>query len=104
MNISLIPSQKANIVHCSQGDTSARKFDFEFYHNGKAFQVPSGAEVYFVTEDGETQMYLSDGKWIVDCNTEMSSKVGIRNCKIKVVNGNEILYTEKIKLHCEEKP
>lgn len=104
MVISLIPNGMCETIHCSQNDTSARKFEFEFYHNGKKFQVPAGANVFFVTEDGETEMYLDNEKWIVECNSEMTGKVGVRDCKIKIVDGNEILYTQTIKLHCEERP
>lgn len=103
MQISLIPNKEARTIHCSQNDTQLRKWSFTLYAND-VFVIPYGT-CSLVCENGvEVPLTISGNNLLCDCTQELSSKAGMFDCKIKIINNDEILYSSVFQLHCEVKP
>lgn len=101
MIISLIPNQKVQTIHCSQDDT-LRDWKFQLVANDTLYR-PTGF-VTLICDQTEIQMLkLSSGE--VTCGSvEISSIPGFHKCKIKLTDGDEILYSSLFYLHVEVKP
>lgn len=103
MQISLIPNDEVRTIHCSQYDTELRKWSFTLYAND-VFVAPFGTP-YLICENGAIVPLTIEGNSLLcDCTEELSSKSGIFNCKIKIEDNNEIIYSQLFQLHCEVKP
>ena len=99
MILSLVPTQQIQTVHCSQGDTALRVWEFELYADG--IIEPYGSASLVCSNGAEIPLTESDGKLICECTSELSAKTGLFPCKIKIQDGDEVLYSSLFQLHCE---
>lgn len=103
MQLSLIPNDRLTILHCSQNDTTLRKWQIELYANDVLI-TPIG-EVNMICENGaEISGVIENNSIVFDCTNELSKKAGIYKCKVKMVNGDEVIYSSLFNLYCEVKP
>lgn len=100
MNISLIPNQRIDTIHCSQNDT-ARTWEFQLVSND-ALLTPTGTAT-LICEQTEVPMTI-DGDTLSCDSSLISGEPGIKRCKIKLTDGDEILYSSLFYLHIEVKP
>lgn len=100
MNISLIPNQKVDTIHASQFDTD-RTWDFQLVGNDSMI-TPTGS-ASLICDQTEVPMTI-DGN-VLSCDSSLISDVaGIHKCKIKLTQGDEIIYSSLFFLHIEVKP
>lgn len=100
MNISLIPNQVVDTIHCSQGDTG-RTWEFQLISND-SLVIPTGS-ASLICDQTEIPMTI-DGN-VLSCDSSLVSDVsGIHKCKIKLTQGDEVLYSSLFYLHVEVKP
>lgn len=103
MQISLIPNDEVRSIHCSQNDTQLRKWNFTLYAND-VFVEPFGTASLICENGVEVPLTVEDNSLLCDCTEELSSQSGIFNCKIKIEDNKEIIYSQLFQLHCEVKP
>ena len=100
MVISLIPNQRVDTIHCSQGDTS-RTWEFQLISNDSLI-TPTGTATLICDQ---TEVPLTIDGDTLSCDSEDISNVpGIHKCKIKLAEGDEVLYSSLFYLHVEAKP
>jgi len=103
MKVNLVPDLSLDqTIRCSQNDTALRKWSFELYLNNVIFNPVGICSLVF--ENGEIQLVRNGNSLLCDCTAELSANSGMIPCKIKIVNGSEILYSSIITLYCEVKP
>lgn len=103
MQISLIPNEEARIIHCSQNDTQLRKWSFTLYAND-VLVAPFGTPSLVCENGAEVPLTIEGSSLLCDCTEELSSKSGVFDCKIRIEENNQIIYSQNFKLHCEVKP
>lgn len=100
MNISLIPNQRVDTIHCSQNDTG-RVWEFQLISND-ALITPTGT-ASLICEQTEVPMTINGNT--LSCDSSLiSSEPGMKRCKIKLTQGDEVLYSSLFYLHIEVKP
>ena len=103
MQVSMIPNGNAVNIYCSQNDTELRKWSFALFSNDVLIE-PFG-DAFLVCENGtEIPLTVGEDELICDCTAELSSSSGTFKCKIKIEDGDKVVYSSMIKLHCEVKP
>ena len=100
MVIDLIPNQRVDTIHASQFDT-ARTWEFQLISND-ALVTPTGTAT-LICEQTEVPMTISGNTLTCDSSL-VSSSPGMKRCKIKLEDGDEILYSSLFYLHIEVKP
>lgn len=103
MQISLIPNEDARTIHCSQNDTQLRKWSFTLYANDVLI-APFGTPSLICENGAEVPLLIDGNNLLCDCTAELSKDPGMFKCKIKIIDGEEILYSALFYLHCEVKP
>lgn len=103
MQISLIPNDEVRTIHCSQNDTQLRKWNFTLYAND-VFVEPFGTASLVCENGAEVPLTIDGSSLLCDCIEELSSKSGMFDCKIRIEENNQIIYSQNFKLHCEVKP
>lgn len=103
MQISLIPNDENRTIHCSLNDTTLRKWSFTLYANDVLIE-PFGTPSLICSNGAEVPLTIDNNSLLCDCTSELSSQAGIFDCKIKIENNNQLLYSALFKLHCEVKP
>ena len=101
MLISLIPNAERKTIHCSQGDTALRKWDFQICAG--SIIAPFGT-ASLVTPDTEISMTIDDDSYLCDCTEDLSAKAGMIPCKIKIEDDGDVIYSSLFYLHCEVRP
>ena len=100
MIISLIPNSRVDTIHASQFDTS-RSWEFQLISND-AIVTPNGTASLICDQ---TEIPLTIDGDTLSCDSEGISNVpGIHKCKIKLTEGDEVLYSSLFYLHVEAKP
>lgn len=104
MNISIIPNQTTYpIIKCSQNDTSLRTWTFNLI-NGNEIVTPEG-DASLVCSNGVEIPLTKDGDDLYcDCTAELSANSGKFDCKIKLNNDGEVIYSALFILKVEVKP
>jgi hypothetical protein len=100
MIISLIPNQRVDTIHASQNDT-CRVWEFRLIVNDSII-TPTGSASLIC--DGEEIPMEIDGNTVSCDSALLTSKSGIFPCKIKLTQGDEVLYSSLFYLHIEVKP
>lgn len=100
MVISLIPNQRVDTIHASQFDTS-RTWEFQLISNDSVYTPTDTAE--FICDGEEIPMEI-DGNTVSCDSALLTNKSGIFPCKIKLTEGDEVLYSSLFYLHVEAKP
>lgn len=102
MNISLIPNTPQPTIRCSQNDTGLRMWKFNLVDED--IVTPQG-DVSLICSNGvEIPLTKSVNDLYCDCTAQLSAKSGKFFCKIKMVNGDEIIHSALFVLIVEEKP
>lgn len=100
MIISLIPNSRVDTIHASQFDTS-RFWEFQLISND-AIVTPNGTASLICDQ---TEVPLTIGGDTLSCDSALlTNKSGIFPCKIKLTEGDEVLYSSLFYLHVEVKP
>lgn len=100
MIISLIPNTRVDTIHCSQGDT-AREWEFRLISND-SLVAPTGTAA-LICDQTEIPLTIDGDKLLCD-STDISNVPGFHKCKIKLTEGDEVLYSSLFYLHVEERP
>lgn len=103
MQISLIPNDENRTIHCSLGDTTLRKWSFTLYANDVLVE-PFGTPSLICSNGAEVPLTIENDLLLCDCTSELSSKAGVFDCKIKIEDNNQLLYSANFKLYCEVNP
>lgn len=103
MQISLIPNEEIRTIHCSQNDTTLRKWSFTLYAND-VLVSPYGTPSLICSNGAEIPLTIDNNSLLCDCTSELSSQSGMFDCKIKIVDNDEIIYSSLFKLHVEVRP
>lgn len=101
MNISLIPNKRVDTIHASQFDTS-RSWEFQLISND-ALVTPTGS-VSLICDQTEVPVVVLPTGALRCGSSFISDKPGIHKCKIKIEDGNEVLYSSLFYLHVEVRP
>lgn len=96
MVISLIPNQKLQTIHCSQGDVG-RTWEFTLSEN-----ISGSAS--FVCRNLEIPMSRNGNTLSCSSTAELTAQSGLFDSKIKLVNGDEVIHSSLFQLHIEVKP
>ena len=100
MVISLIPNGIYETIRASQFDTS-RSWEFQLISND-SLVTPTGTATLICDQ---TEVPLTIDGDTFSCDSEGISNVpGIHKCKIKLTEGDEVLYSSLFYLHVEVKP
>lgn len=103
MRVDLIPSlTNEQIIHCSQNDTQLRKWAFELVSNDALIEPQGSFSLVYPT--GEIPLTVDGNDLLCDCTADLSARSGMFPCKVKITNGDEVLYSSIITLHCEVRP
>ena len=102
MLIDMTPTENRQVIYCSQHDTALRKWSFQLVHNDQLVSLDKTYSLVF--PDGEFSLTVNDDVLECDCTEELSAKSGFIPCKIKVEDGDEVLYSSLIFLNCEVQP
>lgn len=100
MIISLIPNTRVDTIHCSQGDT-AREWEFQLISND-SLVTPTGTAT-LICDQTEVPLTI-DGDTLSCDSADISNVPGFHKCKIKLTEGDEVLYSSLFYLHVEERP
>lgn len=100
MIISLIPNTRVDTIHCSQGDT-AREWEFQLISNDSLI-IPTGTAT-LICDQTEVPLTI-DGDTLLCDSADISNVPGFHKCKIKLTEGDEVLYSSLFYLHVEERP
>ena len=103
MRVSMIPSDNKPVIKCSQHDTGLRRWNFQLFNGDYPF-TPVGDCSLICSNGAEVPLTLEDDTLYCDCTSELSEQSGIYDCKIKIVNGDEVIHSQIIKLYCEVRP
>ena len=100
MIVSLIPNSRVDTIHASQFDTS-RTWEFQLVSND-AIVTPNGTASLICDQ---TEIPLAIGGDTLSCDSaDISNVPGFHKCKIKLTEGDEVLYSSLFYLHVEERP
>lgn len=102
MKVSMIPNDVLTI-RCSQNDTALRQWTFQLTENDRIY-TPSGTVSLVCSNGVEVPITISGNDLICPCTAELSATSGTFNAKIKIVQNDEILYSQMMKLRVEVKP
>lgn len=99
----MITNNIQEVITCSQNDTALRKWNFQLY-NGDDIYIPNGNASMVCSNQVEVPMSIEGDTLYCDCTSELSAESGRFRCKIKIEEGNEVLYTALFILKVEVKP
>ena len=102
MRVDLIPGEPQGTIKCSQHDTKLRKFEFTLYKDDEVY-IPSG-ECSLVVKDTKYPLTLEGENLYCDCTEDMTSESGIFDCKIRIAENDEVLYSALFKMKVEARP
>lgn len=100
MNISLIPNQKLQTIHCSQGDVGRT---WEFTLSTDKDITPYGT-ASFVCRNLEIPMARNGNTLYCSSTAELTAQSGLFDAKIKITDGDEVIHSSLFQLHIEVKP
>lgn len=100
MNISLVPNQKLQTIHCSQGDVG-RTWEFTLSADEDITPIGSAS---FVCRNLEIPMTRNGNTLSCSSTSELTAQSGLFDAKIKLVNGDEVIHSSLFQLHIEVKP
>ena len=103
MLISMTPNDDVKTIHCSQNDTTLRKWMFNLYNDDELY-TPTGTVSLICSNGTEIPMTNESTGLYCDCTSDLSRVSGTFDCKIKIVNGDEVLHSSLFKLVVEVKP
>ena len=100
MVISLIPNQKLQTIHCSQGDVG-RTWEFTLSTDKNITPIGTAS---FVCCNLEIPMSQNGNTLTCSSTSELTAQSGLFDAKIRLVNGDEVIYSSLFQLHIEVMP
>lgn len=99
----MIPNEPIITIKCSQNDTALRKWEFQLYANDTLI-TPSGSYSLLCDNGAEVSLTIDGDSLLCDCTEDLSATEGRFLCKIKNIDGDELLYSSLICLYVEVRP
>ena len=102
MIINLYPQQNVSVLHCSQGDTTLRKWRLPIYF-GDARWVIDADQVKLICENGaEVICEVENNRVVIDCTEELAARAGRFRCTLEFTKGAEVLHSGSFALEVED--